>query len=466
MTTLAGRRFLPLTSDDRTATLAIAILVVTSSAVLVHSTGFALLAVVALLVLGAVQPVASVVAIPAAIGFVFQPIHIRTLEFSPQEVLIVTTLGGTGLNVIWKGVSQRSARGLLRVISFTRNQLTSIDAEAVLLVVFGTISLFTLAMPAYRHESLRDYRWVILEPVIYYALARWFLRDAGARRLALLAFVGGAVAVGLAGLVGLAIGHGGLSVEGVIRVNGVYPHPNALALFLERPFVVGLGLATVYRSNLRWQWLLPAGVIGLALLLTYSRGAVLAAGLAVVLVLLLGQRRRLAALATSSGSILLAILAVTASARIANLFSGGSGSLRFDLWESSLRMIRDHPVFGIGLDQFLYVYAPRYVKPQAWSERFTSHPHDIVLDVWLRLGIMGLVLALAYVFSYITLTVRLVRRKQAIGLAASGAIFAGILHGLVDNGYFLPDLALIFWFLTVLMVAEAQGDTIELAAES
>ncbi len=118
-------------------------------------------------------------------------------------------------------------------------------------------------------------------------------------------------------------------------------------------------------------------------------------------------------------------------------------------------MIRDHLFFGIGLDQFLYVYAPRYVKPEAWSERFTSHPHDIVLDTWLSLGIMGIVLALAYLGILISVTVRLARKRSSLGLAAAGGMFVGIMHGFVDNGYFLPDLALIFWFLTAIIAAEA-----------
>jgi len=52
-------------------------------------------------------------------------------------------------------------------------------------------------------------------------------------------------------------------------------------------------------------------------------------------------------------------------------------------------------------------------------------------------------------------TIRLARKRSVLGLAAAGAMFAGILHGLVDNGYFLPDLALIFWFLTAIIAAEA-----------
>jgi O-antigen ligase len=214
------------------------------------------------------------------------------------------------------------------------------------------------------------------------------------------------------------------------------------------------GLATIYRARFRWFWLVGAAIVGAGLLLTFSRGAVLAVGIVIVILLFVGQRKRLAALAAGAGVLLGAALALTASARVDNLFSGGSGSLRLDLWGSAIEMIRDHPIFGIGLDQFLYVYAPRYVKPEAWSERFTSHPHDIILDCWLSLGIMGLVLALAFVVILCVATVRLARKRSVLGLAAAGAMFAGILHGLVDNGYFLPDLALIFWLLTAIIAAE------------
>ncbi|HEX7101500.1 MAG TPA: O-antigen ligase family protein [Nitrolancea sp.] len=205
--------------------------------------------------------------------------------------------------------------------------------------------------------------------------------------------------------------------------------------------------------------MISAAVVGAGLLLTFSRGAVLAAGFIIICMLFVGQRRRLAALAGGAGVLLGGALAVTASARIDNLFSGGSGSLRIDLWSSAIEMIRDHPIFGIGLDQFLYVYAPRYVKPEAWSERFTSHPHDIILDSWLSLGIMGLVLALAFVGVLVAASIRLARKRSVLGLAAAGAMFAGILHGLVDNGYFLPDLALIFWFLTAIIAAEIYEKT-------
>jgi O-antigen ligase len=433
---------------------ALAILAIVGVAVIAGSTVVSLLALLLLVALAALRPEASVVALPAVIGFVYQEIALKDARFSPQETLLAITVAGTGMHALYRLVTARSLRPIRHFVSELRARLQLFDLAAIVLVLLGTLSLFTLALPAYRHESLRVYRWVILEPVIYYALARWYLRSRDLRRLSVLTFAGGALLVAAIGVVDLAAGRG-LDVEGVTRISGVYPHPNALALFLERPFVLIAGLAAIFCTRLRWYWLVAAAIVGAALLLTFSRGAVLAVGIVIIVMLFVGQRRRLAALAAGAGVLLGAALALIASARIDNLFSGGSGSLRLDLWSSAIEMIRDHPIFGIGLDQFLYVYAPRYVKPQAWSERFTSHPHDIILDSWLSLGIMGLVLALAFVVLLVLATIRLARKRSVLGLAAAGAMFAGILHGLVDNGYFLPDLALIFWFLTAIIAAEA-----------
>jgi O-antigen ligase len=442
-----------MTELSETGAIALVIIAVLGIAIVAKSTPVSASAILILIALATYRPETSVVALPAVIGFVYQEIALRDARFSPQEVLLVTTVAGTGLHALWSLARSRSLEPLRFALCEIRRRLHLFDAAALALLAIGTLSLFTLAMPEHRHESLRVYRWVIVEPVIYYALARWYLHARAHRKLSILAFTAGALLVAVIGIVDLATGRG-LQVEGVTRISGVYPHPNALALFLERAFVLLAGLATVYSKRVRWPWLMAAAIIGTGLLLTFSRGAILASGLVIVCLLVIGQRHRLAMLAAGAGVLGSAALALTASARIDNLFSGGSGSLRLDLWSSALDMARDHPIFGIGLDQFLYVYAPRYVKPQAWSERFTSHPHNILLDSWLSLGIMGLVLALAFVGILSVATVQLARRRSVLGLAAAGSMFAGILHGLVDNGYFLPDLALIFWFLTAIIAAE------------
>jgi O-antigen ligase len=140
----------------------------------------------------------------------------------------------------------------------------------------------------------------------------------------------------------------------------------------------------------------------------------------------------------------------------------GSGILRLGIWDAALHMGLDHPILGIGPDQFLnqfqlkdaegnYIYMPKELEQEA----FTSHPHNLFLDFWLSLGIMGLFVLIWLLWRYYREALTLARwsasrsagdpvaRALAIGLIAAMTDF--LVHGLVDNSYFLMDLALIFW---------------------
>ncbi|MCL5958509.1 MAG: O-antigen ligase family protein [Chloroflexi bacterium] len=127
-------------------------------------------------------------------------------------------------------------------------------------------------------------------------------------------------------------------------------------------------------------------------------------------------------------------------------------------------MIRDNPIRGIGLDNFLYKY-PRYMLPEAWREPNLSHPHNLVLDFWLRLGSPGLIVILWLLYGFFRAGARLHRRigdrtcqALAIGLMASMVDF--VVHGLIDNSYFVVDLAIIFWAtLAMLRILDREGDS-------
>jgi O-antigen ligase len=136
--------------------------------------------------------------------------------------------------------------------------------------------------------------------------------------------------------------------------------------------------------------------------------------------------------------------------------NAGATSSRELIWRASLRMAADHPVFGVGLDQFLYQYAPRYVEPAGWPERYTSHPHNLVLDFWLQLGLAGIVLLIGLALFCMRQGAWLrgsEERSERWALAVAGAalLAGGAAHGLVDNGFFLPDLAVLTWIAVALI---------------
>jgi O-antigen ligase len=333
---------------------------------------------------------------------------------------------------------------------------------ATLMVV---AALGSTAVADYPRLALRELRTLIVEPVLVYVAASTVLR--GRRDSLLLAsvFVMGAAAAAALALGQAASGRGLVQAEGVTRAAGLYRSPNNLALLLGRALPVAVTGALYARRPLQSFFVVTASLSAAALFFTFSRGAWLAALAAVLVVawprlrrVASGRWRRIALLALGAG--VPAAIAIGALAlrfeRFRSLFSAaGTGVLRFHLWGSSLRMAADHPIFGVGLDQFLYHYQ-RYIHPDAWREPNLSHPHNLVLDFWLRLGLLGLVALAWALWTFLRSggpsltdddsTARMLSR------AASGAAVAFVLHGLVDNSYFVIDLAYSTWI--VLLIAE------------
>ena len=133
---------------------------------------------------------------------------------------------------------------------------------------------------------------------------------------------------------------------------------------------------------------------------------------------------------------------------------GSTGFTRLALWHSAARMIAAHPILGVGLDNFLYQY-PRYILAEARNEPDLSHPHNFVLDLWTRIGIFGLAAFVWLEVVFFRQAARVIKlssgyeRSVAIGLVAS--MVDCLVHGLVDNSYFLIDLSLVFWLSLGLM---------------
>jgi putative inorganic carbon (hco3(-)) transporter len=155
-------------------------------------------------------------------------------------------------------------------------------------------------------------------------------------------------------------------------------------------------------------------------------------------------------------AVVVVVFALVARARFFATGSEGQESTRELIWKSSLRMLNDHRLTGVGLDQFLYQYGRRYVEPAGWAERYTSHPHNLILDVWLNLGILGLVV-FAWLAIEVARAIQALRSTRGVGnavaVAAAGALVAGVAHGMVDNFFFLPDLAALTWIYFALLEA-------------
>ncbi len=326
--------------------------------------------------------------------------------------------------------------------------------------------------------ALREWRTVFLAATLFALLLTWLQRrsvdPAGDRWLLVGAWLAGGVTVALVALWQYASGQMVITAEGVWRVRAFYGSPNNLALYLERTLAVSLALALFtpgWRARLGWGS--GAALQAVALLLTFSKGGLLL-GLPAIFATLWGggwvllaqrgeSRRPLWWIAGAGGVALLALTPFLGTERFQRLldFQQGTGFLRLQLWQSTWQMALDHPLLGVGPDNFLYAFRSQYILPTAWQEPNLNHPHNWILDWWTRLGWPGLALALAF----FGLTIG--RLWQGLRAAANPALYLGLLaavvgaltHGLIDASYALPDLMLVWVLIAHLAEREIGVDS-------
>jgi len=301
----------------------------------------------------------------------------------------------------------------------------------------------------------RELRVVVLEAGLFYLLLRVTAGKGKSfsYRLIVDALVAGAVVVSLIGLWQYFVSGDVITAEGVRRVRALYGSPNNLALFLERGLPLLLALA-LWGKNPRRRVLYALAIppVFATLFLTFSKGALFIGFPVTLLFLGLMRGRRAVLLALAALAILaVALLPFLGAERFANTFDLASGTafFRVKLWQSAVNMIADHPLTGIGLDNFLYAYRTHYVLPEAADELNLSHPHNIVLDFWTRLGLGGAAVLLWLVVAFFRAGFHRYcclpegdDRTVVLGLLASVA--AALAHGLIDNAFFLVDLAFVF----------------------
>ncbi|NOZ04726.1 MAG: hypothetical protein GXP41_00015 [Chloroflexi bacterium] len=336
-----------------------------------------------------------------------------------------------------------------------RRRPNALDVAVAAFVVLGLLSL---SWSTNFGTAARQFRVVVLEPAIFYGLVRAYVVRRREMLRLLDALVVAGIALALHALWQAATGNGVIVAEGVSRVRSLYGSPNNLSLFLGRVLPVAVAVA-LYAPASRRRWLYGLATLPLvaALFLTFSRGAwFLGLPAAFALLAWHGGKRIRASFTAIALAGFLALLPFFRTERLASLLNlhEGTSFLRINLWVSAAQMIRDHPLQGIGLDNFLYLY-PRYIQPAAWGEPALSHPHNVLLHFWVALGILGLALFLwqqTLFWRNIRKTLPAASRWNRVLLLALAASMADFLaHGTIDNSYFLVDLAFVYMLTIALL---------------
>jgi O-antigen ligase len=385
--------------------------------------------------------------------------------------------------------------GVLAAISQAREQTSQAVTFQTRSLDLGVIALVGLALAAtltaqHFGVSLQEFHVVVWDGAALYALMRLTHRQdakaqapkANAEHMAwsvVDAFLLGATLMALYAIYQFFFTDQAITAEGVHRALGVYGSPNNLALLLDRAAPIMLAIVAYARlalpgeeepadERMRLRWILYCLALIptlIALVLTYSRGALLL-GLPAA-ILFRGILRGGRALWVALGALVAAgagLLPLFGTERFRSMLdtNAGTGFFRLRLWQSAWAMLRDHPWLGVGLDNFLYQYRTRYILPDAWQEPNLSHPHNIVLDFGTRLGVGGIAVLLWLQIAFWRIAWRLYHHQpedgtRALTLGLMGSMVATLAHGLVDNSFFLVDLAFIF-FLTLGVIGKLATD--------
>ena len=420
------------------------------------------IALLVLFVLIYLRPAWGLALITFCFPFYVQPVlkPIFQFRFSPIEIFTLITFAAFLLNQLTHHAS-RITNGTWQKPKLS---LKLADWTVLILFVVATLSLFFTER---LDVATNEWRMVIFEPVLFYLVLRgvkptekemWVIFDA---------LVASGLVIALYGLYQYGFDRNSLITAegGLLRIKSIYGSPNNVALYLGRiiPFLVAMFLlGSTENGKRRWGYTIALLPIGLVTLLTFSKGAIFL-GLPAALLFIFWQWQKQNGRKTWPWVILFAGMGVVglfviehipAIAGRLGLF-GETGIFRLNLWQSSLNMIRENPLFGVGLDNFLYEYRGRYIFEAAWRDPNLSHPHNIFLDFGTRLGLLGLATGLLLIFALIrTLwkswsALPKVWFPIAVGLAA--ALIDMVAHGLVDHSFFLVDLA--FFFMLILGTA-------------
>jgi O-antigen ligase len=439
--------------------------------------------------------------LPLSFPYWFVPKHIGGHAVLPlSEIALGVCLAvalGYELRHGWRLGGPRAWRCLARRLRAMLARLGWLLALGALLFVAGaTLGLLVARRPP---EALRAWRWEIVEPLLYLVLLLCYAR--GPRNMWRLVWALLGSAVLLAALATLQIAAWRVTFSplaagnrlipllpdsaGLLRATAfVYGSGNSLGAALERALPLALALALVpprsggVGRRARALALLVCLALLPALYWSGSRGAWVGAaiGVLVVICLTLGRPWLLVVLAALGG--LLAVWQRNQLIALALAGHNATGQLRLLLWLAAWHMIRDHPLLGIGLDQFLYLYSNLYSSHPYWitvlnghptiagTQPNLAHPHNLLLDLWLSIGVLGLagfLIVLGVVWRrcwHIWRAARRIpasarQRPAAVGAVALGigaSLLAGIVHGMVDSAYFEPDLALLFWASVALLL--------------
>ncbi|MCW2278839.1 O-antigen ligase family protein [Heliophilum fasciatum] len=241
------------------------------------------------------------------------------------------------------------------------------------------------------------------------------------------------------------------------RAFSIVQSPNVLGSLLVLTTPIALGLTYQSHRWQRWFFLACAGVMAACMVVTFSRGAWLGLGIAIVLFSLLQDRRIIAILLI--GALLLPAAAPSVADRVSYLlspsyFASSAKGGRIDRWNLALEKVQQHPMTGIGLGQFGGAAAERNA---IYFSHKTLYTDNYYLKTAAETGLVGLFSLLGLILATIRFSIgsalHTARRYRPLAAGVACGIIGVALHNAVENVFEVPMMVISFWFCVALLGA-------------
>jgi len=251
------------------------------------------------------------------------------------------------------------------------------------------------------------------------------------------------------------------------RVYSTFDNPNVLGEYLV--IMIPLAMAFFLRSEKKLHKVIYFGVLALCvlcLIFTWSRGAWLGAMLAVMIFLVATDKRwALCALLIIVILPFIPTILSSNSAVVGRLTSIGdmsdsSTAYRVSIWQSSLKIIKDFWLGGIGTgsNAFAFVYE-KYAAP---GVSFALHSHNLFLQIIVEMGIGGFAVFIALLLKYFKSSAQTLlycdnkkTLRTTVTTASASGILGLLLQGMTDYVWYNYKILLIFWIVLAISTSRS-----------
>lgn len=241
------------------------------------------------------------------------------------------------------------------------------------------------------------------------------------------------------------------------RMAGPLENPNLMAGYLATTIAFWSSYR-LYRPRNRDGIIGSLGIFLLVvcLVLTYSRGAWLSLFAVMIILGAWAHKGKYLFFGVLSlvGFILLTESSVLERMNsILHPLSESSSALRLAIWHSTLYIVGDYPIFGIGWGAFPVVY-PGFDYFLSDPKPIIYHAHNLYLQIIAENGLVGFVFWALVVGRCIQKLWKKIRRQDPLALAVFCALGVMLFGGITDDWLFNPKMACFFWFLIGLSECE------------